>query len=228
MMFVVNKKEDRCTVAVRIDDHDESGLFQNKTAVLDIRVSQYVSWKRGIQYCKEYNKDRMTEMFTSEIYYVDTNFDTTVALLQGGRTRDEVLEDGGDAAKEYNFEGCISAVDKHGDIYILVGFKYVNGEGETSAIPIGELDDVFKTYLEKEVVETPEPKISREDFMEFWRSDAMAEMLTADDRMEIFVSAPVGKDDVTKEALDEILGDYQVTSLMVKEINTTSTLPKGV
>jgi len=64
-------------------------------------------------------------------------------------------------------------------------------------------------------------RMSREEFMEYWRSDESSEELTVDDRMEIFTEAPVGASDITKEVLDNILVDYCITNL---EIIDTSTI----
>lgn len=62
-------------------------------------------------------------------------------------------------------------------------------------------------------------KISREDFMKFFRDDEKLNELTVDDRVEIFRTILVGSSDLTKDLLNEILGDYCVDNLEVIEIN---------
>lgn len=60
--------------------------------------------------------------------------------------------------------------------------------------------------------------ITREEFMEFFRSDAYSELLTPDDKCEIFVGCLAGSSDVTKEIFDEVLSNYGVSNLEVIEI----------
>lgn len=58
-------------------------------------------------------------------------------------------------------------------------------------------------------------KITREDFMKFFRDDEKLNELTPDDRIEIFCSILLGSSDITKELLDEVLADYSVRNLEV-------------
>lgn len=58
-------------------------------------------------------------------------------------------------------------------------------------------------------------KISREDFMKFFRDDEKLNELTTDDRIEIFRTILVGSSDITKELLDDILSDYSVPNLEI-------------
>lgn len=60
-------------------------------------------------------------------------------------------------------------------------------------------------------------KITREDFMIFFRDDEKLNELTVDDRMEIFRTIILGSSDFTKELLDKILSDYSVTNLEIVE-----------
>ena len=60
-------------------------------------------------------------------------------------------------------------------------------------------------------------KITREDFMKFFRDDEKLNELTVDDRIEIFRTILVGSSDITKDLLDEILSDYSVTNLEIIE-----------
>ena len=61
-------------------------------------------------------------------------------------------------------------------------------------------------------------KISREDFMNFFRDDEKLNELTVDDRVEIFSYILLGSSDITKKLLDEILSDYCVENLEIVEI----------
>ena len=61
-------------------------------------------------------------------------------------------------------------------------------------------------------------KITRENFMSFFRDDKKLNELTADDRVEIFSYVLLGSSDFTKKLLDEILSDYCVENLEIVEI----------
>ena len=61
-------------------------------------------------------------------------------------------------------------------------------------------------------------KISREDFMNFFRDDEKLNELTVDDRVEIFSYILLGSSDFTKKLLDEILSDYCVENIEIVEI----------
>jgi hypothetical protein len=60
-------------------------------------------------------------------------------------------------------------------------------------------------------------KISRDDFMNFFRDDEKLNELTVDDRVEIFSFILSGSSDFTKELLDRILSDYNVENLEILE-----------
>lgn len=60
-------------------------------------------------------------------------------------------------------------------------------------------------------------KITREDFMSFFRDDTKLNELTDDDKIEIFRTILVGSSDITKELLDDILSDYFVFNLEIVE-----------
>ena len=62
-------------------------------------------------------------------------------------------------------------------------------------------------------------KISREDFMKFFRDTEKLNELTPDDRVEVFRTILLGSSDFSKDLLNEILGDYCVDNLEVIEIN---------
>ncbi|WP_100614562.1 hypothetical protein [Confluentibacter citreus] len=61
-------------------------------------------------------------------------------------------------------------------------------------------------------------KISREDFMKFFRDTDKLNELTPDDRAEIFRTILLGSSDLTVDLLNEILGDYSVDNLEVIEL----------
>jgi hypothetical protein len=62
-------------------------------------------------------------------------------------------------------------------------------------------------------------KISREDFMNFFRNTAKLNELTTDDRVEIFRTILSGSSDFSKDLLNEILGDYCVDNLEIIDRN---------
>jgi len=85
-----------------------------------------------------------------------------------------------------------------------------------------------KTDLEIQNQEPEEWKglISREQFLDYWRSSKSDEELSADDRNELFVSAPMGACDVDKKTLDEIISDFCIENLMVIEANDDNEFTK--
>ena len=62
-------------------------------------------------------------------------------------------------------------------------------------------------------------KISREDFMKFFRDTEKLNELTPDDRVEIFRTILLGSSDLTVDLLNEILGDYCADNIEVIERN---------
>ena len=52
------------------------------------------------------------------------------------------------------------------------------------------------------------PKITREQFMEFFRSDEGYTQLTPDDCIELFQQALKGSSDLTVELLERVISDY--------------------
>lgn len=62
-------------------------------------------------------------------------------------------------------------------------------------------------------------KITREDFMNFFRDTEKLNELTPDDRVEVFRTILLGNSDLTKDLLNEILGDYSVDNLEVIDLN---------
>lgn len=80
--------------------------------------------------------------------------------------------------------------------------------------------DFRNTYVPH--VKAPDRCFNRDDFMEYFRSDACSEELSTDDKLEIFLGVLPGKSDITKELLDQLLCDYSVDSIDIQEIR-----PKG-
>ncbi|WP_192822018.1 hypothetical protein [Rufibacter sp. LB8] len=62
-------------------------------------------------------------------------------------------------------------------------------------------------------------KITRDDFMKFFRDNEKLNELYADDRVEVFRTILVGSSDFTKNLLDEILSDYCVSNLEVIDLD---------
>lgn len=60
--------------------------------------------------------------------------------------------------------------------------------------------------------------LTREQFMKFFRNDDLLNTLTVDDRIEVFSSILAGNSDFTKELLDKVLSDYEVTNLEVVSV----------
>ncbi|MBP6424701.1 MAG: hypothetical protein KA278_03165 [Flavobacterium sp.] len=58
-------------------------------------------------------------------------------------------------------------------------------------------------------------KISRENFMKFFRDTEKLNKLSPDDRVEIFRTILLGSSDFSKDLLNEILGDYCIDNLEV-------------
>ncbi len=60
--------------------------------------------------------------------------------------------------------------------------------------------------------------ITRNQFMAFFRDDEKLNELSVDDRIEIFSTILSGSSDFKKELLDNILSDYCVGELEVREV----------
>ncbi len=58
-------------------------------------------------------------------------------------------------------------------------------------------------------------KITRDDFMSFFREDEQLNTLSVEDRIEIFSQILLGNSDFTKELLDNVLTDYCVSDLEI-------------
>ncbi len=60
-------------------------------------------------------------------------------------------------------------------------------------------------------------KITRDDFMTFFRNDESLNKLNIDDRIEIFSTILIGNSDFKKELFDKIFSDYGITHLNITE-----------
>ncbi len=62
-------------------------------------------------------------------------------------------------------------------------------------------------------------EITRESFMNYFRDDEKLQELSVDDRIEIFRTILLGSSDITKDLLNDILSDYNVSNLEIIEVN---------
>lgn len=61
-------------------------------------------------------------------------------------------------------------------------------------------------------------KLTRGFIMDLFRSEEIAEILTNDDRVEIFCQILPGSSDITKELLEEIFIDYGIDHLKIIQV----------
>lgn len=57
----------------------------------------------------------------------------------------------------------------------------------------------------------------REEFMAFFRNDEKLDLLTPEDRVEIFSQILLGDSDFSKELFDELFNDYSISHLQIIE-----------
>lgn len=69
----------------------------------------------------------------------------------------------------------------------------------------------------KPIIENTKP-ITRQQFMDFFRSEEGYIQLSEDDCIELFSFALKGKYDITKKLLDSVFSDYDVDNLEVIEL----------
>lgn len=62
-------------------------------------------------------------------------------------------------------------------------------------------------------------EITRDDFMKFFRDIKKLNLLSPDDRIEVFSAILLGSSDFKKKLFDDILTDYCVTNLKVIEVS---------
>jgi hypothetical protein len=58
-------------------------------------------------------------------------------------------------------------------------------------------------------------KMTRDDFMAFFRDEEFLNTLSVDDRIEVFSQILLGSSDITKKLFDDVLSDYGVYHLEV-------------
>ena len=56
---------------------------------------------------------------------------------------------------------------------------------------------------------------TRNDVMNFLRNEESLNTLSPDDRIEIFRTILLGSSDISKELLDDLLSDYDITHLKI-------------
>lgn len=61
-------------------------------------------------------------------------------------------------------------------------------------------------------------QITREQFMEFFRNDDSLNLLSTDDRLELFSSILVGNSDFKLELFEQLFADYGVNHLTVVQV----------
>ena len=62
-------------------------------------------------------------------------------------------------------------------------------------------------------------EFTKQDFMDFFRDNEKLNLLTVEDRIEVFSSIMLGSSDFKKKLLDEVLSDYGVTTIDIIELN---------
>jgi hypothetical protein len=65
---------------------------------------------------------------------------------------------------------------------------------------------------------------TREDFMSFFRDDERLDLLTVEDRTEVFSQILLGSSDFEKQLFDELLSDYCAANLTVVDIGANTLL----
>lgn len=63
-----------------------------------------------------------------------------------------------------------------------------------------------------------ENEITRDEFMNFFRDNEKLNLLSVDDRIEVFSTILLGTSDFKKKLFDNIFSDYCVTNLEVIEV----------
>jgi hypothetical protein len=62
-------------------------------------------------------------------------------------------------------------------------------------------------------------RMTRDEFMAFFRDDECLNELSVDDRIEVFSTILLGSSDFKKSLIDEIFSDYSVSHLDIIEID---------
>jgi len=214
-MTILFKDAESITIVLRLNDAHGDSIVADKAIVLKVHVSQVRRWRESIIQAKEYSLESINEQWDDELYAINTTKEKVIDAFNKGLSPSEIIIKYGNLSEIEGLNEFESKVDKFGNIYIKALYGHAVGNVVTEAIYSSELVEEFKEFFGKNIKETPESNISKEDFMEFWRSDGMPDMLTVEDRMEIFLSAPVGSSDITKELLEKIIRGYGVENLTV-------------
>lgn len=61
-------------------------------------------------------------------------------------------------------------------------------------------------------------ELTRDDFMKFFRDTEKLNLLSSDDRIEVFSTILLGSSDFKKKLFDSFFSDYWITNLEVIEI----------
>jgi hypothetical protein len=73
-----------------------------------------------------------------------------------------------------------------------------------------------------------EKEMTRDDFMSFFRNTEKLNLLTPDDRIEVFSTILLGSSDFKKKLVDDIFSDYCVTNLEVIEVDESSSFVQSI
>jgi hypothetical protein len=60
--------------------------------------------------------------------------------------------------------------------------------------------------------------LTKDNFMEFFRDNEKLNLLSADDRIEVFSTILIGSSDFKKKLFDDIFTDYGIFNLEVMEV----------
>lgn len=121
--------------------------------------------------------------------------------------REHSLYDRTELFQSINVQNYIGLTDK--ELFIKVW-----EEGETDP----SKDKIFISHTSFYGI-NPEAEITREKFMQFFRSEEFHNKLSPDDTTEIFTKVLHGSTDVTADLLNSIISDYSVEGLEVIESN---------
>jgi hypothetical protein len=203
-------------------DEGDSPMFWDKTLAIEVTMDAVAFIKKMSEDCKQKGYAEISKEMVLPNWTIDADLED-IAVYQeenpvNGRDANILAQYFGNLRDHYGMADYPTvSVDTYGNVYFELPFCKVTGEG-SAQMRIKDLLEMFPG-LPEEVLE-----ISREDFMSFWRSDRLSDVLTADDRMEIFASAPVGATDITKEVLDKILGSFGVENLRITDTSAKHTL----
>ena len=79
------------------------------------------------------------------------------------------------------------------------------------------MENNHQTNLEMDKVQPT--RITRDQFMEFFRSDDFNQQMSVEDCREVFATVLKGSSDFTAEFLNEILSDYSVGDVIAVQLD---------